>query len=186
MRLNEYMRDDIGTIIYVDMDGVLCDFLKGAGEATGYKFKTHMDWEKVKRTEWQTLANMGSRFWARLPWMKDGKQLWKYVQDYEPRILSAFPQAPENKQHAINGKVDWIKRNLRNVAEINIVRGQEKQNYARKNTILIDDSPRNIDQFNRAGGIGILHTSSSKTIKELKTHLEWQGQDFRGSGGSPR
>ena len=172
--------------LYVDMDGVLVDFLGGAGKATDMKFKTHMDWEKVKKTEWKTLANIGSRFWAKLPWMNDGKKLWSFVKQYEPRILSAFPQATENKQNAIDGKREWIKKNLSGVKEVNLVKGQDKQNFARKNAILIDDSKRNIDQFRRAGGIGILHTSASDTIKQLKKYLEHQGQDFRGTDGSVR
>lgn len=165
-RLHNFLNES--PILYVDMDGVLVDFLKGAGQATSMNFKTHMDWEKVKQTEWETLSKMGSRFWARLPWMKDGKQLWNYVKDYEPRILSAFPQAKQNKQHAINGKKEWIKKNLSGVKEVNLVKGQDKQKYARKNTILIDDSERNINQFNNAGGIGILHTDTKSTIAKLK------------------
>ncbi len=34
--------------------------------------------------------------------------------------------------------------------------------------ILIDDYPKNTIQFTRKGGIGIHHTSTSNTIKELK------------------
>lgn len=168
MRFDSYINKQSSYILYVDMDGVLCDFLKGAGIATNKHFKTHMDWEKVKKTDWQILADMGSRFWARLPWTKDGKQLWNFVKDYEPRILSAFPTAPENKQHAINGKKEWIKKNLTGVKEVNLVKGIDKQKFARKNTILIDDSERNINQFNAQGGIGILHTDTNSTIQKLK------------------
>ena len=48
----------------------------------------------------------------------------------------------------------------------------EKQGYAqtgyRSPAILIDDFPRNIQQFRARGGIGIVHTTASKTITELK------------------
>lgn len=159
-------------IIYVDMDGVLCNFLKGASDATGYDLKQHSQWEQIKGTHWKTISKMGSRFWARLPWMPDGKKLWNFVKPYEPRILSAFPQAEQNKQFAIDGKKEWIRKNLSGVKEINIVRGQEKQNFARKGAILIDDSPRNIKQFIQAGGIGILHTDANKTIDILKSILQ--------------
>ncbi len=167
MRLAESLTKKDYTI-YVDMDGVLADFLKGAGLATDMTFKTHMDWEKVKKVEWKTLADMGADFWAGLPWNKGGKKLWSFVRQYNPNILSAFPQAQENKQHAINGKKRWIKRELTGVNKIHIVRGQEKQDYAEPTAILIDDSPRNIDQFNAKGGIGILHKNTNDTIKQLK------------------
>jgi len=38
----------------------------------------------------------------------------------------------------------------------------------RQPAILIDDYPKNVDQFKAAGGIGILHTSASNTISQLK------------------
>ena len=48
----------------------------------------------------------------------------------------------------------------------------EKQNYAqtgyRSPAILIDDYPTNVQQFRARGGIGIVHTTASKTITELK------------------
>jgi 5'(3')-deoxyribonucleotidase len=171
MKLDDFVKEEKKYTLYVDMDGVLCDFLKGASEATGLNFKQHSDWTKHKDTAWRVLADIGSRFWARLPWNKNGKKLWNYVRQYEPRILSAFPQATENKQYAIDGKKEWIKKNLTGVKEINLVRGQDKQLYARKDAILIDDSKRNIDQFNAAGGIGILHKNTNDTIRKLQKLL---------------
>jgi hypothetical protein len=35
---------------------------------------------------------------------------------------------------------------------------------------LIDDRPSNIDQWNAAGGIGILFISTAQTIEELKQY----------------
>jgi len=43
-----------------------------------------------------------------------------------------------------------------------------KSSGTRQPAILIDDFKRNVDQFKAAGGIGIHHTSTSKTISELK------------------
>jgi hypothetical protein len=58
---------------------------------------------------------------------------------------------------------------------INIVRRREKKDFAMKGSdvgkkpaILIDDYPKNVTQFRAAGGIGILHTSTSSTINRLK------------------
>ena len=44
----------------------------------------------------------------------------------------------------------------------------EKQLFAGENRILIDDLAKTIDEWNAKGGIGILHTSTANTIKELK------------------
>ena len=43
-----------------------------------------------------------------------------------------------------------------------------KAEYAGKNRILIDDRQDTIDRWNANGGIGILHTSTANTIKQLQ------------------
>jgi hypothetical protein len=59
-------------------------------------------------------------------------------------------------------------------SNINLVRRRDKQKFAMKSggkrqpALLIDDFKINVDQFKAAGGIGIHHTSASKTISELK------------------
>ena len=152
--------------IYCDMDGVLCDFMVQAKKATGKVFtqdKAKEYWSIIKRTP---------RFWSDMPWMPGGRQLWSYVRQYNPHILSAY--TPEDP-NCIPGKRTWLRRNVRiSSNRINLVRRVEKQKFAMKSdmgrrpAILIDDFPRNTDQFKAAGGIGILHTNTTKTIKELK------------------
>jgi hypothetical protein len=70
-------------------------------------------------------------------------------------------------------KMQW----LANVAKITwpkiFVPGKSlKQQYANPNSILIDDTPIVIEQWNAAGGIGILHTDAISTIKELKKYID--------------
>ena len=43
-----------------------------------------------------------------------------------------------------------------------------KSDMGRRPAILIDDFPRNVDQFKAAGGMGIVHTNTSNTLRELK------------------
>jgi len=168
MRLKEYIHESTEYTIYVDLDGVLTDFLKGASLATGKTFNTHAEWEKVKSSDWRVIADIGADFWAGLPWTSDGKKLWGVVKQYNPNILSAFPQAKENKQHAVTGKNKWIKRELSGYNKIHLVKGQDKQNFASPKSILIDDLERNVEQFISKGGIGILHKNANDTIKQLK------------------
>ena len=161
--------------IYVDMDGVLCNFLKGASDLTGLNLRLHKDWQVIRGTAWKKISEQGSAFWENLPWMHDGKELWDYVKPYSPNILSAFPTAEENKMHAINGKENWIARELGYVQNVHLVKGIDKQLFANENSILIDDSYRNIKQWRAKGGIGIHHICSRTSIKLLK--------EIRGSNG---
>ena len=47
---------------------------------------------------------------------------------------------------------------------------QTKKNYAKKDSILIDDRASNISDWNAAGGIGILHTSTATTLDKLSEY----------------
>ena len=164
----EFYREAKGqkTRIYCDMDGVLCDFIVQAKKATGVIFtqdKAKEHWEVIKKYP---------KFWSDMPWMPGGRQLWRYISQYKPLILSAY--TPEDP-NCIPGKRTWLRKNVRiSSNRVNLVRRVEKQKFAMKSdmgrrpAILIDDFPRNVDQFKAAGGIGILHTNTTKTIKELK------------------
>lgn len=154
--------------IYCDMDGVLADFMVAAKKATGTTF-THDQSDE----HWETIRNTRN-FWSNMPWTRDGKQLWNYIRQYNPHILSAYTIEDPNCKP---GKRRWLRKNLGYTQNfmINLVRRREKKNFAmrgndnkRQPAILIDDYPKNVDQFRNAGGIGILHTSASNTISQLK------------------
>ena len=47
--------------------------------------------------------------------------------------------------------------------------GTQKAAFAYEGSVLIDDRQKNIDAWNDAGGIGIVHTSAKNTINALKS-----------------
>ena len=66
----------------------------------------------------------------------------------------------------------WLKRHHIDFTA-NIVPGRHlKANYAKSDVILIDDTTDVIDDFNMAGGIGILHKDTAKTIKTVQSILD--------------
>ena len=150
--------------IYCDMDGVICDFVYAATRATGQNWqglRSGQDWESIKRTK---------NFWSTMPWTRDGRQLWNFIKKYQPHILSAYSIEDPN---CIPGKRKWLKSNLGYTQNfmINIVRRREKKNFAMNKgqpAILIDDYPKNVQQFKSAGGIGILHSNTQTTISQLR------------------
>ena len=95
--------------------------------------------------------------------MPDGQQLWDYISPYNPILLSA----PSKEESSKIGKRLWVKRNLSN-AKLILRPASQKQQFSGENKILIDDRVDNIEQWKSKGGIGILHTSASDTIKQLK------------------
>jgi hypothetical protein len=155
-----------GYEIYCDMDGVLCDFDKSFQNISNNTPPEEYEKKFGKKAFWKLINSEGSKFWSNIPWMSDGKKLWNHIKKYNPNILSAPSSDPSSKE----GKLEWIDNNLTNVKEIFLVPADEKQKYATPKAILIDDKESNIEQWNDRGGIGILHTSTNDTLKQLKKY----------------
>jgi len=148
--------------IFCDMDGVLCDFDERfeqfGGMAPG-PYKTKYGLKKFD----ELIVKIGAQFWAKMPWMPDGKILWNHIKSYSPILLSA----PSPDSSSRYGKRLWVNENIPGTRLI-LANREKKQNYSRKNRILIDDRSDNIQEWNSKGGIGILHTSAENTITQLK------------------
>jgi hypothetical protein len=150
--------------IYCDMDGVLADFENGIKNMIGGKFSD-------KR--WDELPD---DFFLQLEPMKDAKQLWDFIGKYDPFILTAIPRSERGpiSKRAADDKSRWMKRWFGvSVDRMYPVVRKHKANFAmdgrdHRPNLLIDDHLGNVQEFKKARGIGVLHTSASNTIKELK------------------
>jgi len=155
--------------IFIDMDGVLADFLKGV-EAPEYlgepltnddEGHTTYDLRKKELTD--------KRLFANLPPMVDMYDLLAYVRHCETpwEILTAAGHV--NRELVVYDKTEWIKRLVDpNVVVTCTFTGTQKAAYAYEGSVLIDDRPKNIKAWEEAGGIGIVHTSAKNTINKLK------------------
>jgi uncharacterized HAD superfamily protein len=156
--------------IWVDMDGVLCDFSsryeelfgiapdKAESNAKFYPYFEHF----IKNGHFATLD-----------WYPGGKELIATLNSINvpKEILSSTAQ--EDHFHDISQqKRTWL--NTNNIAyPATFVPGKKhKAKYATPNSILIDDHPKNIEQWNAAGGIGIMHTDVTSTIAMLDMYLD--------------
>ena len=146
--------------IYCDMDGVLADFESGYEELTGIDLKGEF---KKGDDFWDPIKVAGVGFWAGLKWMPGGQELWDYLKPFNPQLLSA----PSREQSSRIGKHVWVKHKIPGTKLI-LRYASQKQQLATPESILIDDRQVNIDQWEAAGGIGILHTSADDTISQLK------------------
>ena len=146
--------------IYCDMDGVLADFESGYEELTGIDLKGEF---KKGDDFWDPIKVAGVGFWAGLKWMPGGQELWDYLKPFNPQLLSA----PSREQSSRIGKHVWVKHKIPGTKLI-LRYASQKQQLATPESILIDDRQINIDQWEAAGGIGILHTSTANTIQQLQ------------------
>ena len=148
--------------IFCDMDGVLVDFERGYHELTG---KNTSQFPKGDNEFWKPLEEEGAIFWATLPWMPDGQELWRYIKRYRPNILTAPSMDPSSRA----GKEAWCKMHINSqYKNLYFKPAKYKSDFAGQDRILIDDRDDTIASWKAKGGIGIHHTSASNTIKELK------------------
>ena len=101
-------------------------------------------------------------FWANLPWMPNGRELWEFIAPYEPFILTS----PMQKGSEI-GKAFWIDNNLSPAPE-KVFMSSEKYNWALDENgepnILIDDWSKNIVPWAKKGGIAIQHVKANTSV----------------------
>ena len=158
------------TKLYLDMDGVLCDFEKRFTSLYGKDALGSRD-RKNFTTNWPNFIMDGN--FESLEWFPGGKELLDFIQnetDWEVEILSSSGGEKFHSEVAAQ-KVVWLcDKGIPYKA--NIVPGRKhKTAYATPETILIDDTEDIIVNFNAAGGVGILHKDINETLAKLRTLL---------------
>jgi hypothetical protein len=147
--------------LYLDMDGVLCNFDKA--------YRVY-DPEKSDRKRFRQ-AVMDYHIFEDLEFMPDAQELLNYVcklDDIQVEILTSMGTFDVVQGNAAKfQKIKWL--NKHNIPyKSNFVRSkEEKAKYANPNTILVDDSIGCIKPFNVASGHGILHLKSSDSIQQI-------------------
>jgi len=107
-------------------------------------------------------------FFHNLDWNKGGLGLWNRIESLNPKILTGGKNLTDDAVSI--GKRKWAKRNL-NLSGDNVIMQTRKEIYASPNAVLIDDLPKNVQKFKKAGGNAILHTNETDTIKRLDKML---------------
>jgi len=162
--------------VYVDLDGVIVDWQSGfkriSGGLTGDEYETK--YGKVPSME--LIKSQGVEWWANLEWMPDGKDLWKHINDnfVNVKILTATGRPGGYTSMARKGKEIWMKNNLPGFPDkdkIIVGRKGEKAQFSKPGDILIDDTPKNVDDWIQAGGIGILHKNAMSTMSKLREYI---------------
>jgi 5'(3')-deoxyribonucleotidase len=152
--------------IYCDMDGVLTDFENRFVEMLrqeGPKYYSKEVINQVTRPKhfeklegetefWNFIDNhLGLEFWSGMNWMPNGRQLWSFIQPYNPIILTS----PSRQNTSRLGKRMWVKENLVPAPPVEFRFGASKSDFANKKAILIDDRPSNLSAFASKGGIAL-------------------------------
>lgn len=175
--------------VFLDVDGVLANFLAGIHEALGvpYSYEDY-PYEKAK---WHMLTDIpgvdkftdidglcDEDFWTDLDWIHDGQEIEQAVRDKFKDIYLLTTPMPNPGSGT--GKLFWIKEHMPWMYKKTILSYAPKSLLAGPDTLLIDDKDQNIEEFRASGGQGILvprpwnklHGWSDKTLEIVKNCLE--------------
>jgi 5'(3')-deoxyribonucleotidase len=150
--------------VFIDMDGVLYDFVNGACKAHDredpYKdlknfgiFDMAEIWGMSVKDFWAPLSDSG--FWVGLKLLQGAEQIIEDAVDFVGIDNVAILTAPSLSLYCVNEKRRAIKRDFPGLEKQIIFTGA-KQFLAGPDHILVDDRNENIDDFNQHGGTGIL------------------------------
>jgi hypothetical protein len=153
------------TTFLFDMDGVLAECFAAFARIAGKKFPEEMvpgtynlqqslgvspDWLR------RQTAEEGLAFWTELPFTPFGVRLREYMwglhhNGYTVGICTDASWTP----HAPQGKHIWLNQcGFKDIGPRVLTR--EKFLLARPNTVLVDDSERQVEEFREHGGLAVL------------------------------
>ena len=183
--------------VYLDMDGVMVNFLGGLHKSLGVPYDTsHYPYEEGK---WNMLTDIKGfddvpatfeqcndacteSFWVNLNWTPDGRDILEIVtRMFDIRNIYLLTTCMPNPGTP-SGKMQWIEKNLPIFKRQFIILGSGvgKGLFASPDALLIDDRDKNIDEFIAAGGHGLLvprpwnraHSCAGRTVEVVMKFLE--------------
>lgn len=171
--------------IYLDMDQVLVDFDLGAA----WFFGIHPDkvteqdrvWDltelfNVSWDEFHERVNVvGEDFWANLPELPWYEDLFQLAYQYTDNVCILTSPSDFDYTSCAIGKRRWLmERGYHN--ELFVVKN--KQDFASKGSLLIDDRKENCQAFCNAGGMAVLFPSYANQLasevgrlKQVEKHM---------------
>ncbi len=151
--------------LYLDCDGVLADFDKGAAAILGMKPKAFEHRHGLGRF-WQKLAQAPD-FYFSLPLMPDAMQLYDAVKHLDPVILTGLPRG----NWASDQKMRWAAQHFPGVRMITCM-ARDKRDHAKEGDVLVDDNKKYRHLWEQAGGIFVHHKNAADSIEELRTYFD--------------
>src|SRR4051812_43498023 len=150
--------------LFLDCDGVLADFDRGATEILGARPDAYMKRHGPGRF-WQQLARAPD-FYACLPLMPGATELFEAVRHLDPVILTGLPRG----NWAADQKVRWAAEHFPGTRIITCM-AVDKRNHAQEGDVLVDDTLKHRHLWEQAGGIFIHHRNVQDSLRELKDYF---------------
>jgi len=151
--------------IFLDMDGVLCDWIGAACKVMGkdkeaslrdqpcgeYGIEIGMGVDPQEM--WKAVDDLGEQFWVDIkpyPW---AWQLYRCCQALgETYVLSS----PSIRSASSSGKIKWLREFTHEERFTSYVFTKHKHLLAAKDAVLVDDKDNKVSEFITAGGFGVV------------------------------
>jgi 5'(3')-deoxyribonucleotidase len=150
--------------LFLDMDGVLADFVDGACKAhdrpspyidqLAYgKFEMEKLWA-INANEFWSKIDADPDFWINLKKTPEADILVERSIEWFGRESIAILSAPSMDPKCVPGKRRWMQKHYPRLAK-NMIFTSAKEFLASNKNVLVDDKSSNVQHFIEAGGIGI-------------------------------
>jgi len=147
--------------IYLDCDGVLADFDKGAKQVLGMHPRAYEKRFGLGKF-WKALATTPD-FFANLEPLPDAMQLYEAVRHTGPIILTGLPRG----NWAEPQKRRWAERHFPGV-EVITTSAALKREHCHPGDVLVDDRDQYRHLWEQEGGVFIHHKSAAASIEALR------------------
>lgn len=147
--------------IYLDCDGVLADFDRGAEAVLGMaprRFEARFG----LRAFWARLAS-AEDFFDRLELLPDAMDLYGAVRHRDPVILTGLPRGGWAEAQ----KRRWAARHFPGV-EVITTSSALKREHCHPGDVLVDDTVKFRHLWEKEGGVFIPHVSAAESVAELR------------------
>jgi hypothetical protein len=147
--------------IFLDCDGVLADFDRGAEHVLGMAPADFRKRHGVKLF-WKRLASAPD-FFASLHPLPDAYELFEAVKDLRPIILTGVPVGTWAEPQ----KRRWAERHFPGV-EVITTQAALKREHCHPGDVLVDDRETYRHLWEEAGGVFVRHVDARSSIAELR------------------
>lgn len=163
-------------ILYVDMDGVLCDMEASYVEHFGITPLQARDLGKEKYDSlWDTFVYY--RAFKSLPMHAGADKLIEFFKSIENDVTVAILSSSSGlDSHAKvqHDKMIWLDDHDIKYPALIVPGRRYKKFYAEKNAFLIDDFDINVKEFISKGGSGVIHTNAFESIDTMDNWVQKQ------------